>query len=423
MTTFQDLFNEIKNISIFTDSCKIYYNNLNFPLIVTTILMIFSIIGGIDYLLGKKYGYGDRFESAFKTLPDLSIAMIGITCLSPVLRLSLGPIISPIFKLLGAHPSIFAGSILACDMGGFPLAMAMAGKEHKSIGLFSGLILGSMLGVVFSFNIPVGMAMISKKYHYHYAFGTLLGITTIPFGCIVGGYLMNFTPNKMTNKEILFNTMPVIIIATLISLCLYFFPPATLKAFMSFSKFIDFLKIFGAVLVFFQYFTQIKLPLFSTMIRPEMNDGINPLPQCLFVIGSIAVMLTGTFPFVFFIIKYLGNPLSKIGKYIKLNKEDSAGLISILASSIPFWEMFDKLGEHGMIIVSAFNVGASYVFGDHLGYLASVAPNMILPVIGAKFTQAFLGLFLGYLTSDFFVKKSNEQKENLNDIELISNIE
>ena len=409
MGNFEDIYNHLTNISVLIESSKKYYNTITTPTIITTILMIFSVIGGIDYIMGKKHGYGLKYEAAFKMLPDLAIAMIGITCLVPVIRILLEPFITPIFKLLGADPSIFAGSLLACDMGGYPLAIAMAGNEKKSIGLFSGLILGSMLGVSFSFNIPLGMAIIPKKYHFHYAYGTLLGMTTIPFGCIVGGYSMNLTPNKMLTKEIFFNTLPVLLISLIISITLYFYPQKTLNIFLKFSKIIDFLKIFGAFIAFFQYFTKIQLPLFNTMILPEYNDGIIPLTESLLVIGIICVMLTGTLPLVYFIITYFGNTLSKIGKYIKLNSQDSTGLISILASALPFWEMFDKLGEHGMIIVSGFNVGASYVFGDHLGYIGGVAPDMILPVIIAKLTQGFLALIVGYFVSDFFVIKANEQ--------------
>jgi len=377
--------------------------------------MLFSIIGGIDYMRGKKNGYGEKYEAAYKTLPELSLAMIGITCLVPVLKIVLTPIVSPVFKLLGANPACFAGALLACDMGGYPLAMQMAGEDKKSIGMFSGLILGTLLGVTFVFNIPVGMAMIPKQYHLYYAYGTLIGLTTVPFGCIAGGYAMNLTKYKMSTKDIMFNTLPVLIISLIISLCLYFYPKGTMRAFLKFSKVIDFLKIFGAMVAFFQIFTTIKLPLLYVIALPEFNDGTNPLNVCLLVIGTIGVMLTGTFPMVHFISKTCGGCLASLGKRIKLTSQDSTAMLSILASSIPFWEMFPKMGEHGMIIASGFNVGASYIIGDHLGYLGSVAPEMILPTMIGKLTQGILALIIGVFVSDFFVEKARE------DVQLESN--
>lgn len=49
----------------------------------------------------------------------LGLAMVGMTALAPVLAHVLGPVIIPLYEMLGANPSMFAGTLLACDMGGF----------------------------------------------------------------------------------------------------------------------------------------------------------------------------------------------------------------------------------------------------------------------------------------------------------------
>ncbi|MEA8500785.1 ethanolamine utilization protein EutH, partial [Salmonella enterica subsp. enterica serovar Muenster] len=43
-------------------------------------------------------------------------------------------------RMLGANPSMFAGTLLACDMGGFFLAKELAGGDVAA-WLYSGLIL------------------------------------------------------------------------------------------------------------------------------------------------------------------------------------------------------------------------------------------------------------------------------------------
>ena len=56
----------------------------------------------------------------------LAVSMVGIIALAPVIANLLKPVIVPLFGFLGADPAMFAGSILANDMGGAPLAEALS---------------------------------------------------------------------------------------------------------------------------------------------------------------------------------------------------------------------------------------------------------------------------------------------------------
>lgn len=64
-------------------------------------------------------GSGGQFEEGFMAMGALGLAMVGMTALAPVLAHVLGPVIIPVYEMLGANPSMFAGTLLACDMGGF----------------------------------------------------------------------------------------------------------------------------------------------------------------------------------------------------------------------------------------------------------------------------------------------------------------
>ena len=66
----------------------------------------------------------------------------------------------PLFRMLGANPSMFAGTLLACDMGGFFLAKELAGGDVAA-WMYSGLILGSMMGPTIVFSIPVALGITS----------------------------------------------------------------------------------------------------------------------------------------------------------------------------------------------------------------------------------------------------------------------
>lgn len=127
--------------------------------IIMYIMMFFMLIAAVDRILsqfggsarflgkfGKSIeGSGGQFEEGFMAMGALGLAMVGMTALAPVLAHVLGPVIIPVYEMLGANPSMFAGTLLACDMGGFFLAKELAGGDVAA-WLYSGLILGSMMG-------------------------------------------------------------------------------------------------------------------------------------------------------------------------------------------------------------------------------------------------------------------------------------
>ena len=90
----------------------------------------------------------------------LALGMVGMVCLSPVLSNVIAPVISPILTAIGSDPAIF-GAILPNDTGGYSLALSLA--QNEQAGLYSGLIVASMLGSTVTFSIPVGLNLIAKK--------------------------------------------------------------------------------------------------------------------------------------------------------------------------------------------------------------------------------------------------------------------
>ena len=135
MGSFDDLIDHVTNGTVFVESCKEYWHQISAPLIITTISMIFMIVAGVDYMCGNRIVLGQKYLEGWEALPSLALSMIGITALAPVIRILLQPFLAPVFKLLGADPSMIAGTILSCDMGGYPLAVKLAGDNY-AVGLF-----------------------------------------------------------------------------------------------------------------------------------------------------------------------------------------------------------------------------------------------------------------------------------------------
>ncbi|MBQ6891416.1 MAG: ethanolamine utilization protein EutH, partial [Clostridia bacterium] len=82
------------------------------------VMALFAVLGALDRLLGDRFGLGSGFEEGIMAMGSLALAMVGIVSLAPVLAGMLRPVVVPVYRLLGADPAMFAGSILACDMGG-----------------------------------------------------------------------------------------------------------------------------------------------------------------------------------------------------------------------------------------------------------------------------------------------------------------
>ena len=178
--------------------------------IILYIMMFFMVLGALDKIFGNKYGLGDKFDEGFMAMGSLSIAMLGVVSIAPVLAKVLGVVVVPVYTFLGADPAMFATTLLANDMGGYPLAKAMALTPEA--GSFAGLILGAMMGPTIVFTIPVALGIIEKADHKYLAQGIMIGMITIPLGCLAGGIAAGYNIGM-----ILHNLVPIVLVAVLIA--------------------------------------------------------------------------------------------------------------------------------------------------------------------------------------------------------------
>ena len=195
--------------------------------IIVYIMVLFMALGALDRIIGNKFGLGEKFEEGILAMGSLALAMIGIICLAPVLANLLRPVVVPLYSLLGADPAMFAGTILANDMGGAPLARELALTPEA--GQFGGLIVGAMLGPTVVFTIPVALGIIQKEDQEFLAKGVLAGVITIPLGALAGGLAAGF-PVAM----VLRNLIPIVLIAVLIAVGLWLIPGGMVKGFTVF---------------------------------------------------------------------------------------------------------------------------------------------------------------------------------------------
>lgn len=352
--------------------------------IIVYIMVVFAVLGAIDRIIGNKFGLGEKFEEGILAIGSLAISMVGIIALAPVLADLLKPIVVPVYSFLGADPAMFAGTILANDMGGAPLAQALALSEDA--GKFGGLIVGAMLGPTIVFTIPVALGIIAPDDRKYLATGVLAGVVTIPIGAFVGGLIAGF-PIMM----VLRNLVPIIIIAVLIVLGLLKFQNGMIKGFTVFGKIVVAVITIGLIAGIVEQLTGIVV-----------IKGMNPLSEGFEIVADIAIVLAGAFPLVYVITKVFKKPLMALGKVLGMNDVAAAGLVASLANSIPMFGMMKDMDNRGKILNVAFAVSAAFVFGDHLGFTAGFDSTMIVPMIIGKLvagiTAVIVAIFIANKT-------------------------
>lgn len=334
--------------------------------IVIAVMAVFAVVGAADRIFGNRLGLGREFEAGIRSMGSLAMAMAGIITLAPVLANLLKPVVVPIFAFLGADPAMFAGTILACDMGGGALALAMTNDYQAA--MLGGVLTGSMLGATLVFTIPVALGILGEEDRPVLAQGILCGVVTIPLGVLAGGLTAGF-PLGM----ILRNLVPIVLMALLIALGLWRAENAMVRGFTVFGKLVVGISTVG-----------LAAGIAQTLTGYSVIPGLASMETVYSTVGSIAVVLSGAFVAVTVLTRLLNRPLTVLGKRLGMNETAAAGLIASLANSIAMFEMVKDMNRRGKVVNIAFAVSAAFVFGDHLGFTAGFAPEMLTALIVGK---------------------------------------
>ncbi len=366
---------------------------MSFDQVILFIIGIGVIIGGVDKILGNKFGLGEKFEEGFNAMGPLALGMVGIMTLAPVIANLLGPMLTPVFISMKADPAML-GALLANDMGGYALATELA--IDKQAGQLAGAITASMLGCTLVFSIPVGLGLIEKKDRPFFAKGLLIGLITIPVGTFIGGLVAGFDINM-----VFLNTIPVLILSLILAIGLKVMPKKMIRYSIIFGKFITIVATIGLIASAFEWITGAVLEKSIALI-----PGMAPIEEQLAIVGIIGIVLLGTFPILTLITKLLDKPLNYFGNKIGLDKTSAAGIVFTPANSIPVYTMIKDMNNKGKVVNIAWLVPATAALGDHLGFTAGVAPELISAVVIGKLSAGVIAIALAILmTKDLSVEE------------------
>ena len=71
---------------------------MSFHEVLIDMMAVFALLGGLDRILGGRFGLGSRFEEGILSMGSLALAMVGIVSLAPVLAGILKPIVVPVYR-------------------------------------------------------------------------------------------------------------------------------------------------------------------------------------------------------------------------------------------------------------------------------------------------------------------------------------
>lgn len=347
--------------------------------LLTKVMLIFSVLGGIDRIFGNKLGLGKEFERGFMVFGNLALSMIGMIILAPALAEWLKPVFDFTYNTLHIDPSVIPAMLFANDMGAAPLAVEIA--KNEQIGMFNALVVAAMMGSTISYTIPLSLEMVDKSQHKELLLGLLYGIVTIPVGCFVAGLVM-----QIPVVPLLVNLLPLLLFSGIIAVGLAKFPDACIKVFNALGYAIRAIITAGLLLGIIRFLS-----------GKEIIQGLETIESGAAICLNASIVISGAFPFIYAFSKILSKPLGILGKKLGINKTSAIGLVSILATCFTMLGMMSEMDKKGVVLNSAFAVSAAFSFAAHLAFTLAFNANLIWPVIIGKVVSGLTAVALALL--------------------------
>lgn len=342
--------------------------------VISWILAIFALIGGLDYLIGNKFGLGSKFERALALMGPMATSITGVIVMVPILTLALQHTIVPLFALIGFDPGVFGG-LIPIDWGGFFLARDLAIEPR--LGLFGGINVAGTFGTVLSFAIPLGMRVLKEKEKQDaFARGILEGLVVLPISLILGGLAAG-----LGLGDILWHSLPILILSALVLFGIWKNLPLMVRIFTVFSQILRAIGIIGITAGAFQQLSGVTL-----------IPGITPILDALRIIAMITVTMLGCLPLSEFLTRILNKPLMKLSAKLRTSPEALSDPLMTVASGTAGIIALQDFDARGIELNAAFIVYAVSALSAQLTFILNNAPDHMASYMVSKFAGGFLAL-------------------------------
>lgn len=347
--------------------------------VIKIVVLIFSLAGAVDWILGNRLGLGKEFEKAFSLFCPMALSMLGMLVIAPAVGVWLTPMFDGIYNLFGFDPSVIPASLFANDMGGVSLARVVCKSED--VGNYNAFVISSMMGCVISYTIPVGLGLVSKKRHKELFFGLLCGIATIPVGSFAAGLLCG-----LDLLTLLWDLLPLVILSVIVAAALIFAPRVCIRCFSVFGMFVKTVALAG-----------LACGIFAFLTKAQISPHFDTLENAALVCVSACVTLSGMLPLVAVISRLLQKPLDRLGARAGINGTATIGILGSLVTATPVLGLMDRMDKKGLVLNAAFATSAGFLFGSHIAYTMAVDARYVAPMVVGKLLSGIAAVVLALL--------------------------
>ena len=344
--------------------------------VISVVVLAFSLLGAIDYLIGNKLKIGKEFERAFALFCPMALSMLGMLVIAPAIGAWLTPVFDGFYRLFGIDPSIIPASLFANDMGGMSIAQSICKTE--SVGNFNAFVVSSMMGCVISFTIPFSIGIVKKEQHKELFFGLLCGIVTVPVGCFVAGLVCG-----LPVLALFLNLLPLVLLSVLLGALLLLAPEKCMKCFSAFGLLMRVAGVAG-----------LSLAILTFLAKVQISPYFDSLENAAFICVNACVTLSGMLPLMAIVARLLDKPLRALGAKLGINSVATLALFGSLVTNASSFGVMEKMDRKGVVLNAAFAVSASFVFGSHLAFTMAFDGSYLLPMIVGKLISGVAAVLL-----------------------------
>ena len=328
----------------------------NLPMnVFIVIMLVFAAIGFTDKALGGRWGLSEQFDRGLYTMGTMAIPIVSICAVGTEFIRRHTDQISSMSDHIFFDPSMIIGAILAPDMGGFFICREITSDPKMLV--FSGVILGTLLGQAITFQLPVFMQSVDREDHPDMFRGFIVGIIMIPAGLIAAEIMIRL-PMAVFIRQL----APVFILCLIIAAGLKWAPDGTAKVFAVF-----------AVTVNWGFYVMFAVTVIGLFVPKIAYASLDSVEEAVLIVFKSAVIIAGSLVMSEMILKLFRKQVNSVAERIGINEVAVVSLLMTCATSLAVMPLFGRMDRKGKQVVSAFSLSGSFVIGGSLAFVSNVS--------------------------------------------------
>ena len=347
---------------------------MNIFILLMLVMVAFALL---DKILNNRFRLGDAFDKGLHSMGSIAISMSGFYCIAIYFLQNNTDIVKTITSILPIDSTIFIGSILAPDMGGFSIIQQWT--NNPSLLILAGVLLTSTLGAAISFQLPIFLSSLQKEDTTTFLHGVVYGILPLPFVLLIFSFFIGL-------NNAFYYILPIAFICFALFLALRFAYTQTIRCLKVFAHAI---RILGIV-----FFAMVIATLFFNI--PFTSEAL--IAEAMLIVLKMSIIVCGSMVLCEILLRVGKLQIRKVADFLKINEASVIGLLLSFVTSLAMIPLFSKMDRRGKLMNAAFGVSGAYVLGGQLGFIASVCDNhTTLIYIACKLLIGFIAIALIFI--------------------------